>query len=330
LRSEKRQKLYQEFPRGKTLNRKSRALYLSEYPKMMSRSRAPRPSTFSIVAFDFGNGDLGVAVQSKFPAVGAVVPWARARVGAIATQAWCNTTYGPNGLGMLERGLSAQETLRILLADDKNPQVRQFAVVDAKGQVAVHTGTECFEWAGHVTGEGYSCQGNILAGAKVVESMARAYEEETGDLIDKLMQALSAGQASGGDRRGQQSAALLVVREKGGYEGFTDRYVDLRVDDHPTPIEELKRVLKVYDMTMLSREDPKNLLTIGEGIAVVLQKNLTKLGMYKGAITGMLDDATRKALNEFVNTHNFENRMHEEGRIWKSILDYMSTLASEA
>jgi uncharacterized Ntn-hydrolase superfamily protein len=297
---------------------------------MTSQSQVLRPSTFSIVAFDFENGDLGVAVQSKFPAVGAVVPWAKARVGAIATQAWCNTTNGPNGLKMLEGNLSAQETLSRLLADDTSPQVRQFAVVDAKGQVAVHTGTECLEWAGHVTGKGYSCQGNILAGAKVVESMARAYEETSGDLIDKLMQALSAGQASGGDRRGQQSAALLVVREKGGYEGFTDRYVDLRVDDHPTPIEELKRVLKVYDMTMLSREDPNNLLTIDRDIAVLLQKNLTKLRTYKGTITGILDDATRKALNEFVNTHNFENRMHEEGRIWKSILDYMNKLASEA
>lgn len=297
---------------------------------MMSQSRILKPSTFSIVAFDFKNGDLGVAVQSKFPAVGAVVPWAKAKVGAIATQAWCNTAYGPTGLKMLEANLSAQETLRKLLADDTNPQVRQFAVVDAKGQVAAHTGTECFEWAGHITGKGYSCQGNILAGAKVVESMARAYEETSGDLIDRLIQVLSAGQAAGGDRRGQQSAALLVVREKGGYEGFTDRYVDLRVDDHPTPIEELKRVLKVYDMTMLSREDPKNLLTIDHDIAVVLQKNLMKLGMYKGEITGVLDDATNKALHEFVNINNFENRMHEQGWIWKSILDYMGELASRA
>jgi len=297
---------------------------------MTPQSHVLRPSTFSIVAFDFENGDLGVAVQSKFPAVGAVVPWAKARVGAIATQAWCNTAYGPSGLKMLEGNLPAQETLRKLLADDTNPQVRQFAIVDAKGQVAAHTGTECFEWAGHITGKGYSCQGNILAGARVVEFMARAYEETSGDLIDKLMQALSAGQAAGGDRRGQQSAALLVVREKGGYEGFNDRYVDLRVDDHPTPIEELKRVLRVYDMTMLSREAPKNLLTIDHDIAVVLQKNLAKLGIYKGAITGVLDDATNKALYEFVNIHNFENRMHEQGRIWKSILDYMGELASRA
>ena len=297
---------------------------------MTTQSHILKPSTFSIVAFDFKNGDIGVAVQSKFPAVGAVVPWAKAKVGAIATQAWCNTAYGPTGLKMLEANLSAQETLRKLLADDTNPQVRQFAVVDAKGQVAAHTGTECFEWAGHITGKGYSCQGNILAGAKVVESMARAYEETSGDLIDRLIQVLSAGQAAGGDRRGQQSAALLVVREKGGYEGFTDRYVDLRVDDHPTPIEELKRVLRVYDMTMLSREDPKNLLTIDHDIAVVLQKNLMKLGMYKGEITGVLDDATNKALHEFVNINNFENRMHEQGWIWKSILDYMGELASRA
>jgi uncharacterized Ntn-hydrolase superfamily protein len=297
---------------------------------MTPQSHILKPSTFSIVAFDFKNGDIGVAVQSKFPAVGAVVPWAKAKVGAIATQAWCNTAYGPTGLKMLEANLSAQETLRKLLADDTNPQVRQFAVVDAKGQVAAHTGTECFEWAGHITGKGYSCQGNILAGAKVVESMARAYEETSGDLIDRLIQVLSAGQAAGGDRRGQQSAALLVVREKGGYEGFTDRYVDLRVDDHPTPIEELKRVLRVYDMTMLSREDPKNLLTIDHDIAVVLQKNLMKLGMYKGEITGVLDDATNKALHEFVNINNIENRMHVQGWIWKSILDYMGELASRA
>jgi len=187
---------------------------------MTSQSQVLRPSTFSIVAFDFENGDLGVAVQSKFPAVGAVVPWAKARVGAIATQAWCNTTNGPNGLKMLEGNLSAQETLSRLLADDTSPQVRQFAVVDAKGQVAAHTGTECFEWAGHITGKGYSCQGNILAGAKVVESMARAYEETSGDLIDRLVQVLSAGQAAGGDRRGQQSAALLVVMGEGRLRGI--------------------------------------------------------------------------------------------------------------
>jgi uncharacterized Ntn-hydrolase superfamily protein len=285
-------------------------------------------STFSIVAFDFQNGDLGVAVQSKFPAVGAVVPCAKAKAGAIATQAWANASYGPVGIKLLEEGLSAKETLRKLLTDDDHPEVRQAAVVDAKGLVAAHTGSECLQWAGHVTGKGYSCQGNILASSKVVDAMARAYEETPGDLIEKLLQALSAGQAAGGDRRGQQSAAILVVRDKAGYEGFSDRYVDLRVDDHVTPTEELKRVFRVYDMTMLSREDPKNLLTIDDDIATILQTNLKKLKMYEGPVTGTLDSATKKALQDFVNIHNFENRMHEDGRIWKSILDYMKELAN--
>jgi len=285
-------------------------------------------STFSIVAFDFQNGDLGVAVQSKFPAVGAVVPSAKAKAGAIATQAWANASYGPVGIKLLEEGLSAEETLRKLLADDSHPEVRQAAVVDAKGLVAAHTGSECLEWAGHLTGKGYSCQGNILASSKVVDAMARAYEETAGDLIEKLLQALTAGQTAGGDRRGQQSAAILVVRDKAGYEGFNDRYVDLRVDDHVAPIEELKRVFKVYDMTMLSREDPKNLLTIDHDIATILQVSLRKLRMYEGPVTGILDAATRKALQDFVNIHNFENRMHDDGRIWKSILEYLKELAN--
>jgi len=295
---------------------------------MTSPSRVRGLSTFSIVAFDPRNGDLGVAVQSKFPAVGAVVPWAKAKVGAVATQARANVSYGPVGIKLLEEGLSAKETLNKLLVDDDHPEVRQTAVVDAKGEAAAHTGSECLEWAGHVTGKGYSCQGNILASSKVVESMARVYEETSGDLIDKLLEALSAAQAAGGDRRGQQSAALLVVRDKGGYEGFSDRYVDLRVDEHATPIEELKRVFKTHDMTMLSREDPKNLLTIDHKIAIDLQTSLKKLGMYEGSITGVLDDATKKALHEFVNIYNFENKMHDDGRIWKSILDYVKELAN--
>jgi uncharacterized Ntn-hydrolase superfamily protein len=290
-------------------------------------SRASGPSTFSIVAFDSRNGDLGVAVQSKFPAVGAVVPWARSKVGAIATQASININYGPMGIELLEEGLSAPDVLRRMITEDPQREVRQAAIVDASGRVAAHTGNECLNWAGHVTGRGYSCQGNILANSSVVESMAKAYEETPGDLIDRLMAAISAGQAAGGDRRGQQSAAILVVREKGGYEGFTDRYVDLRVDDHPTPIEELKRVLKVYDMTMLSREDPRNLLTINHDLALIIQRDLKKLGMYDGAITGTMDEGTRKALEDWVNVNNFENRMHEPGRIWRSILDRMEEQA---
>lgn len=287
----------------------------------------PIPSTFSIVALDRSNGDFGVAVESKFIAVGAVVPWAKAGVGAIATQAWGNVSFGPNGLEMLEDGLSATEALEKLLAGDPRPEVRQVAIVDSKGQVAVHTGKECMEWAGHIVGRGYSCQGNILASAKVVEAMGEAYEKTPGDLIDKLLQTLSAGQAAGGDRRGQQSAALLVVREKGGYEGFSDRYVDLRVDENPAPIEELKRIFKIYDLTMLSREEPENLLTIDEKIAKVVQSDLNKLGFYKGSVTGVFDDATRKAFREFININNFENKMREDDKVWKSVLDYLEELA---
>jgi uncharacterized Ntn-hydrolase superfamily protein len=231
---------------------------------------------------------------------------------------------------MLEAGLSAADTLRRLLADDPHPELRQAAIVDAKGQVAVHTGSECMKWAGHVSGPSYSCQGNILAGPEVVESMSKAYQETSGDLIDKLLEALTAGQTAGGDRRGQQSAALLVVRDKGGYEGTTDRCVDLRVDDHPSPIGELKRVFKIYDITMLSREDPKNLLPIDHDIAVILQQNLKKLGLYEGSANGVFDGPTQSALREFVNMNNFENKMRDDGRIWRSILDHMRSLAQQS
>jgi len=231
---------------------------------------------------------------------------------------------------MLENGLTPSEVLRKLLRDDGQSQTRQLAIVDARGRVAVHTGKECMDWAGHIEGEGYSCQGNILTGENVVESMAKAYETTKGDLIDRLLAALSAGQQAGGDRRGQQSAALLIVREGGGYEGFSDRYVDLRVDDSLSPIEELKRIFHVYDMTMLSREDPKNLLPITNDIAARLQRDLTKLGFYKASMSGTYDEATRNALIKFVNINNFENRMHEEGKIWKSILQHIEKEANKS
>jgi uncharacterized Ntn-hydrolase superfamily protein len=160
--------------------------------------------------------------------------------------------------------------------------------------------------------------------------MAKAYQDTRGDLIDKLLQTLTAGQAAGGDRRGQQSAALLIVREKGGYEGWTDRYVDLRVDEHPTPIEELKRVFKIYDMTMLSREDPKYLVTIDRDITLQLQRDLKKLGMYSDSINGVFDDSTKKALSNFIGINNFENKMRDDGRIWKSVLGFLEEAARRA
>ena len=208
-------------------------------------AKSPPVATFSIVGYDPENGDLGVAVQSKFFAVGSVVPWAEAGVGAIATQSWANTTYGPKGLELLRGGLTAQQTLDRLIADDSGSAQRQVGIINAEGDVANYTGDECLEWAGAVHGESYTAQGNILTGKDVVKAMAKTFEDTEGELAERLMAVLIAGQEKGGDARGQQSAALLVVREGGGYSGFNDRYIDLRVDDHERPIEELQRLLKI-------------------------------------------------------------------------------------
>lgn len=215
------------------------------------RAPAPRPAnasdspvaTFSIVGYDPETGDLGIAVESKFFGVGAVVPWARAGVGAVATQSYANTTYGPRGLELLAAGAGAQEAVDTLVGDDDGRAQRQLGIVDAAGRAASYTGDACLAWAGGVTGEHYAAQGNILAGPAVVDAMAAAFETTRGDLATRLMTALAAGQAAGGDARGRQSAALLVVRDGGGYGGHDDRYIDLRVDDHPTPIVELRRLL---------------------------------------------------------------------------------------
>ena len=216
-------------------------------PNVRIDKPSPLPvATFSIVGYDAETGALGVAVQSKFFAVGAVVPWAEAGVGAIATQSWANTTYGPNGLKLLKSGLSAVQTLERLVADDSGRATRQVGIVDAKGNVANYTGDECNEWAGAVSGKHYTAQGNILAGEDVIKAMGKAFEDTEGELADKLMAALFAGQEAGGDTRGQQSAALLVVQENSGYGGFNDRYIDLRVDDAEKPIEELQRLLEIH------------------------------------------------------------------------------------
>jgi uncharacterized Ntn-hydrolase superfamily protein len=217
----------------------------------MTVENPPIVATFSIVASDPETNDLGVAVQSRFLAVGAVVPWAKAGVGAIATQAYANTSYGPNGLKLLESGLSVQETLDKLIQADDGRAHRQVGIIDAKGNAAAYTGEKTNAWAGHHIGKNYTAQGNILAGEEVVLVMGKAFEKTDGPLAEKLIAALEAGQAAGGDTRGQQSAALLVVRKNGGFGGFNDRYIDLRVDDHEKPIEELKRIYKLYERTFL-------------------------------------------------------------------------------
>src|SRR5918997_6808169 len=201
------------------------------------RPLTPIVATFSIAAFDPETDSLGVAVQSKFLAVGSVVPWARAGVGAVATQAMANYNYGPRGLELMAQGKTADETVEGLISADEDREHRQVGAVDARGRAATFTGSECFEWAGGTTGEHCAAQGNILVGGETVEAMARTYEEAGGDLAARLLSALEAGQAAGGDSRGKQSAALLVVREGGGYGGDNDRVVDLRVDDHLDPIQ---------------------------------------------------------------------------------------------
>ena len=207
----------------------------------------PPVATFSIVARDPNTGELGVAVQSKFVSVGSVVPWAKAEVGAIATQSWANTRYGPVGLDLLAKGKSAAETVKSLTEADRRRDRRQVGIIGVDGNASSFTGAGCMDWAGHKTGKHYAVQGNILAGPEVVEAMAKAFETTEGDLAHRMIAALRAGQKAGGDKRGRQSAALLVVRKGWGYSGFNDRYRDLRVEDHPQPIEELARVLAVHE-----------------------------------------------------------------------------------
>ena len=210
-----------------------------------SRGAADHISTFSIIARDPVTGDLGVGVQSKYFAVGSVVPHARAGVGVLATQARGNILYGPEGLDQLAAGRTPEQVLERLLQDDPQREERQVGIVDAQGRTASHTGGKTLAWAGGRTGKGYAAQGNLLAGPEVVDAMAVAFETAQGDLASRLVIALAAGQAAGGDRRGRQSASVLVVRAGGGYMGVSDRYVDLHVEDHPAPIRELRRLLDI-------------------------------------------------------------------------------------
>ena len=214
-------------------------------PSKPAIQRAPVVATFSIVACDLQRRQWGVAVQSRVLAVGSLVPFGQAEVGVIATQSYANLTYGPRGLALLKQGHSAKEVVEKLVESDPSPELRQVAVVDSQGRVANYTGSACLEWAGSVTGKNFSCQGNILAGPKVADAMATAYKESEGELADRLIAALEAGQEAGGDKRGQQSAAILVLRKDAGYGGFNDRMIDLRVDDHATPIAELRRLVEL-------------------------------------------------------------------------------------
>lgn len=210
------------------------------------QSKHPLVSTYSIVGFDPKTGELGVAVQSRYFSVGSVVPWAEVEVGAIATQSFVNVSYGPNGLQLLKKGLTVDEVIDKLTKLDKEKDYRQLGIVDSHGNANAYTGKKCFEWAGSKIGKNYAAQGNILAGEKVVTSMGRNFENTKGDLAERLVAALEGGEKAGGDARGRQSAALLVVKKGFGRAGYGNRYIDLRVEDHPDPVVELKRLLNLH------------------------------------------------------------------------------------
>ena len=291
----------------------------------------PRPSTFSIVARDPATDAVGVAVHSKFVSVGSVVPFASADAGAIATQSFANVSYGPDGLDLLREGTSAAKAIDELTSDDDAP-LRQVGVVGQDGSVAAFTGAECFEHAGDVQGENYTVQGNILENEATLEAMAEAFEadgaggaEGTGNggaddggesgcdgLPERLLAALRAGNEAGGDKRGEQSAALYVAKPEGGYDGGNDRWIDVRVDDHENPISELERVFKLYDVTLLEREAPANCRELRGETAMEVRETLSALGLYEGTATDdergdAFGEAEREALEDFRAMNNFEN-----------------------
>jgi uncharacterized Ntn-hydrolase superfamily protein len=277
-----------------------------------------RPSTYSLVACDLDAREWGVAVQSKFLAVGAGVPAAEPEVGAVATQAWANMRFAPEGIALLRDGHSAEEVVERLTQADEGRDHRQLGVVDAKGRAASYTGSQCMEWAGGVTGRCYAAQGNILVSEDTVTALARTFEETAGrPLAVRLLEALKAAQAAGGDSRGQQSAALLVVRKDGGYMGTSDSVVDLRVDDHPTPIEELARIFRLHDL--LFGETPKEeWLEVDEQLAAELRERLDRIGHAEQALP--------EAFAAWAGTENLEDRVDGVDRIDPVVLEELRKL----
>jgi len=263
---------------------------------------ASRPvvATYSIAACDLDAGQWGVATQSKFLAVGSVVPWAEPEVGAIATQAYANPRYGPNGLALLRDGTGAQNVVDRLTAADEGREQRQLGVVDGRGGSATFTGGECLDWAGGLTGPCFAAQGNILVGPETVAALAATFEATAGrPLAERLIECLGAAQAAGGDRRGQQSAALLVVERDGGYAGLSDVLVDLRVDDHEQPIAELARLHELHAL-LFGRTQSREWVEVDDTLREELAERLRALGY-----TGELD----RAFSDWASTENLEERV---------------------
>jgi uncharacterized Ntn-hydrolase superfamily protein len=280
--------------------------------------------TFSIVACDNDTREWGVAVASKFLSVGAAVPYAEPEVGAVATQAFANLSFGPRGLEMLRSGASATEVVDSLISSDDKGETRQLGVVDAQGRAAAFTGEECFDWAGDLSGPSFTCQGNILTGSDVVERMKSAYEGSSGELARRLLAALKAGDDGGGDKRGRQAAAVLVVRKNGGYGGESDVTADLRVDDHPTPVDELARIMDLHRLYFPRPEDLE-FVSLDAQVAQEVRALLEGAG-YSSEGTGF-NKSLRDALFAYMGTENLEERWSDDEVIERQVLDYLRSNA---
>ena len=279
--------------------------------------------TFSIAAVDPVTGDTGVAVASKFLAVGSIVPWLEADVGAIATQALANATFGPDGLKLL-REIGAVEALNKLLAADMGRERRQVGIVDSNGGSASYTGSGCQGWAGHLTGAGYACQGNCLAGEDVVTSMANSFESTTGPLYERLFAAIAAGDSAGGDRRGRQSVAIKVLRKGAGYQGLSDTVLDLRVDDAPDPIEEIQRLLGLHQLYFFTNDCER--LALEKDTLETLRAIMSKAGHTNDYPPGWSTELGQ-AIDDFIGTENLEERFDLKSRaIDKLALDHLAKL----
>lgn len=281
-------------------------------------------ATFSIVAYDPGRQEWGVAVQSKFMACAAVVSWARASAGAVATQSYANMAYGSDGLDLMAGGASAVEAIRIVTEADADRDQRQVGMVDRQGNAAAYTGAGCHDWAGHIVGDGFACQGNILIPG-TVEAMVAEFERQRsgpGELADWLVATLAAGQEAGGDSRGRQAAGVLVVRENGGYGGNNDRYLDLRVDDDPYPIRKLGELVRMHHL-FFGEVDPDMLVPLADA-AGDIQQILIKAKEFDGPATGEFDAVTRSALRSLVGKENLEERWDGQGDMIDSmVVDYL-------
>jgi uncharacterized Ntn-hydrolase superfamily protein len=279
-------------------------------------ARSPLIATYSIVACDLHAGQWGVGVQSKFLAVGSVVPWAEPHVGAIATQSYANPRYGPDGLALLRAGRSAQQTIDELTAADDDRAQRQVGIVDGHGDAATFTGEECLDWAGGRTGEGYAAQGNILVSQATVDALSVTFEESLGEpLAERLIACLAAAQAAGGDSRGQQSASLVVVERDGGYAKLSDLVVDLRVDDHERPIAELQRLYGLHQ-ELFGSTPRSDWLPVDVALAGELRERLARAG-YDGDL--------QQAFLDWAGSANLEERVDGIARIDPVVLAALRT-----